>query len=95
HRLAVKQATGQTLTLKVKYADFQQVTRSRTFSEQIQHLETIVAVAQELLVTTDAGERKVRLLGLTISHLSLKDAPCIQLQIPFAPVQSQAGGRSR
>ena len=83
HRLVAKQATGHTLTLKVKYADFQQVTRSRTFRDLIQSAETIVVVAQELLVATEVGARKVRLLGLTISQLSSEDAPCIQLQIPF------------
>ena len=82
-RLVTRQASGHTLTLKVKYADFQQVTRSRTLGHLIQSSETMIPVVQALLLTTEAGLRKVRLLGLTVSHLTDKDAPAVQLLIPF------------
>lgn len=67
---------GRTLTLKVKYADFQQITRSRTLGHPILGLDEMLALAEELLNLTEAGARKVRLLGLSVSKLdSLKKDP--------------------
>ncbi|WP_179228338.1 DNA polymerase IV [Leptolyngbya ohadii] len=78
-RLDSQQATGRTLTLKVKYADYQQITRSRTLLVPIQERpgtdarspagSILLAVAQELLATTAIEEKAVRLLGLTVSNL--------------------------
>ena len=61
---------GRTLTLKVKYSDFQQITRSRTVSEPLHTVPEILTLAEALLDTTEAGPRKVRLLGLSLSKLS-------------------------
>ncbi len=83
--LAAKQTSGLTLTLKVKYADFQQVTRSISREQAIESSEDILALAEELLKKTDAGERSVRLLGVTVSHLTT-DVPALeslQLELPF------------
>lgn len=62
---------GRTLTLKVKYADFQQVTRSKTVEKPLQTVETIMRLATALLATTEAGPRKVRLLGLSLAKLEM------------------------
>ncbi|MCL2872163.1 MAG: DNA polymerase IV [Betaproteobacteria bacterium] len=62
-----------TLTIKVKYADFEQVTRSWTHRQPLD-----VARAQEsigeLLARTEAGARPVRLIGVTLSGLATADA---------------------
>lgn len=58
---------GKTITLKVKYDNFQQITRSKTFPHAIKHPQEIYAIAKSLLLNTDAGQRKVRLLGVSIS----------------------------
>lgn len=80
-----KETSGLTLTLKVKYADFQTVTRSFTGSEPFERAEQMLARATELLKETEAGARAVRLLGLTVSQLTteipLPDGP--QLTLPF------------
>ena len=60
---------GRTLTLKVKYADYQQVTRSRTSLESFCEIDQIMGVAIELLDTTEIWSRNARLLGLAISNL--------------------------
>ncbi|MDZ4837202.1 MAG: DNA polymerase IV [Candidatus Melainabacteria bacterium] len=60
---------GRTLTLKVKYANYQQVTRSRTVLDTINQFDNIMKIANDLLDTTEAEERNVRLLGLTLSNL--------------------------
>jgi len=83
--LQSRETGGLTLTLKVKYADFQSVTRSYTGSEPFERSEQMLARADELLRETEAGERAVRLLGLTVSQLTteipLPDGP--QLPLPF------------
>jgi len=75
-----------TLTLKVKFADFQTVTRSYTGTEPFERAEQMLERAAKLLEETEAGARAVRLLGLTVSHLTteipLPDGP--QLPLPFS-----------
>ena len=65
--LKEKELEGRTLTVKVKYADFRQITRSRSFYSPIADLKTFSSAALELLGETEAGIRPVRLLGVTVS----------------------------
>ena len=67
--LTKKQLTARTLTIKVKYADFQQVTRSKTLPEPLPAAASVGPVLAELLAKTDAGKRRVRLLGVGVSNL--------------------------
>jgi DNA polymerase IV len=60
---------GRTLTLKVKYADFQIVTRSRTCDFEVITSDQVMALLPPLLADTDALTRKVRLLGVGVSNL--------------------------
>jgi DNA polymerase-4 len=60
---------GCTLTLKVRYADFTTVTRSRTFPAPVYDPATIADCAKDLLRRTEAPSRPVRLLGVTASNL--------------------------
>lgn len=60
---------AQTLTVKVKYNDFRQVTRSHSRIEPFRRLEQMTPLLPELLARTEAGEKKVRLLGVTASNL--------------------------
>jgi len=62
-----------TVTLKVKYADFQQVTRSQTVNQPLLALQDIAAWLPELLQRTEAGPRKVRLLGVSVSNFESSD----------------------
>lgn len=77
---------GRTITLKVKYADFSLVTRSITLSEPFNESSIISYQVNKLLQKTDAGEKKVRLLGISISHLIEKgeiESRELQLEFPF------------
>lgn len=73
------------LTLKVRYADFQTLTRSRTLAEPFDSAEQMLKIAEELLEKTSAGQRAVRLLGLTVSQfegeIPVEDP--LQLELPF------------
>ncbi len=68
-KLKDKNLTARTLTLKIKYHDFVQITRSRTLSQAISESTNATPVFQGLLKDTDIGQRKVRLLGVTLSSL--------------------------
>ncbi len=57
---------ARTLTLKVKYADFKQVTRAHT-ADNILDLTAIKNLIPMLLDKTDAGKLAVRLVGLSLS----------------------------
>jgi DNA polymerase-4 len=61
---------GKTVTLKVKYADFVQVTRAATLPDPTDDGGTLYRVALDLLVDTEAGSRPVRLLGISASRLA-------------------------
>ena len=60
---------GKTVTLKVKYHDFVQVTRAITLSDPTDDGGTIYRCALDLLLDTEAGARPVRLLGISVSKL--------------------------
>jgi len=62
---------GHTLTIKVKYADFTQVTRSKKVGTTI-HKQQALNMMPELLQQTNAGVQPVRLVGLTISGFEEK-----------------------
>ena len=84
-RMERSKASGRTLTLKVKYGDYQQVTRSRTTNESIGGADTIMRIAMELIDLTEIGSRHVRLLGLQISSLDgdRDEAEFVQLTLDF------------
>lgn len=63
---------GRTVSLKVKYADFTLSTRSLSLHEATDSAEQILAVARELLEMTEVQERKVRLLGVSLSNLKAR-----------------------
>lgn len=59
---------GRTITLKIKYHDFKQVTRSQSLSHAIDDLQTITDSAKQLLAATDLEDKRIRLLGISISN---------------------------
>ncbi len=65
-----KKLVAHTITIKIKYQNFVQITRSRTLTSQITRSEGLDQVFEELLKNTDVSERKIRLLGVTLSSLS-------------------------
>ncbi|MDA3904081.1 MAG: DNA polymerase IV [Desulfuromusa sp.] len=81
-----KQTSGLTLTLKVKYADFEIVTRSISCDHPIETAEEILSLAERLLSKTRAEEKSVRLLGVTISSLTtnISAEEVLQMELPFS-----------
>jgi DNA polymerase-4 len=69
NNLQEKQFMARTITLKVKYEDFELITRSHTQDDPFTDVDRIMNIIAELLVKTEAGKRKIRLLGITASNL--------------------------
>ncbi|MEP9380160.1 DNA polymerase IV [Aquabacter sp. CN5-332] len=61
--------SGRTVTLKVKYANFQQITRSRTAGAAISTAAEIENLAASLLEPLFPTEKGIRLIGVTLSSL--------------------------
>ncbi|NLS01126.1 DNA polymerase IV [Rhizobium sp. P38BS-XIX] len=66
--------SGKTVTVKIKYSDFTQATRSRTGAVPIGNMTDILDTSSTLLETVFPFKRPVRLLGITLSSLT-NDAP--------------------
>ena len=62
--------SGKTVTLKVKYLDFVQVTRAKTLTKSTDDGPEIYATVCLLLKKTGVGKKPVRLLGISLSQLS-------------------------
>ncbi|MDR0712625.1 MAG: DNA polymerase IV [Prevotellaceae bacterium] len=65
---------GKTITVKVKYANFKIITRSKTCASKVTHFQHLWSVAKEILSQVDLSQQKVRLLGLGVSNASDKPA---------------------
>ncbi|QRZ13590.1 DNA polymerase IV [Paracoccus methylovorus] len=72
---------GRTVTLKVKYGDFRQITRARSLSRFVGGRDEMLEMACELLTPVFADPHGVRLLGITLSGLeeARQDEPPRQL----------------
>lgn len=68
-RLKLRNVAAKTLTLKVKYHDFEQITRAISLDNALHTAAEIKPLLINLLSRTDVDKRPVRLLGLTASHL--------------------------
>jgi len=66
-RLQEQKQVFKTITIKVKYANFKQITRSHTLETAFASLDEIKRFMPKLLNATDAGEIPVRLVGFTAS----------------------------
>jgi DNA polymerase-4 len=74
-RLQQYQLKGRTVTLKIKYSDFRQITRNQSFHDGINDSETISATAKSLLAATGVDEVRIRLLGISLSNFNPPAAP--------------------
>lgn len=84
-RLQRHKISGKTITLKIKYSDFTQQTRSVTLPYFVSHKSILLDHAKELLYQEKLRD-SVRLIGLSVSNLNDKEkkkAIAIQLRFDF------------
>ena len=72
-RLRHKKLHGRTISLKVKYHDFQQISRSKTIGKETSDSKEIFHQVLRLLQKTAAGKKPVRLLGISVANLKSVD----------------------
>ena len=65
---------GRTVTVKLKYSDFQQITRRRSFAEPVASQSDLQQISLDLLKPCFPPLRSVRLLGVTLSSLTAAEA---------------------
>jgi DNA polymerase-4 len=73
----------RTVTIKVRYSDFTTITRSDTRQPATSHADSLAARAVGLLDRTEAGERAVRLLGVSVHNLIDPEEPADAPALPF------------
>jgi DNA polymerase-4 len=71
-RLRKHNLKGRTVTLKIKYHNFKTITRSLSLSDLIDDFETIYTTAKKLLDGTDLDDKRIRLLGISISNFRME-----------------------
>lgn len=84
-RLRKGKFEGNVLTLKVKFSDFTQITRSRTVAQPLTSKTRILPVAKSLLADIDVEHMAVRLLGLSVSKSAagFHRPVAVQLELDF------------
>ncbi|MEO0436705.1 MAG: DNA polymerase IV [Pseudomonadota bacterium] len=71
-RVEQNDAAGRTITLKLRYRDFHQLTRAHSDARPIDSEERFRFLGRQLLERLLPVDRGVRLLGLTLSNLSIE-----------------------
>jgi DNA polymerase-4 len=80
-RLERTDVMGKTITVKIKYSDFTQQTRSRTVSEFVSKKEDFFPTVIEL-IRQEPLKKSVRLLGVSITKLNAElDTKSISAQL--------------
>ncbi len=84
-RLKKSKVAGKTITLKIKYNDFTQQTRSKTIKYFIKDKAVIFEIVKELLYQKEI-KKSVRLLGISVTNLNVntkKTEKIVNLQLKF------------
>ena len=82
-RLKKQNIAGKTVTLKIKYSDFSQQTRSKTVPYFIADKGLILENVRELLYQ-ERMKDSVRLLGISLSNLNTEQKKTVVVQLQFA-----------
>jgi DNA polymerase-4 len=81
-RLKKHNISGKTVTLKIKYSDFSQQTRSKTLPYFISDKALMLETAKELLFQERMKE-SVRLLGISLNNLNTEVKKTVVVQLKF------------
>jgi DNA polymerase-4 len=80
-RLEHSKVKGKTITVKLKYSDFTQQTRSRTVNDFIAHKKDFFPIVKELIYQEEP-KQSVRLLGISITKLDNEmDTKTVSVQL--------------
>jgi DNA polymerase-4 len=82
-RMRTAGRVGRTVLLRLRFDDFDRITRSHTFPHSTAHTETILDAARSLVagVRGEIANRGLTLVGVSVGQLD--DADAVQLALPF------------
>ncbi len=80
-RLRDKESVARTICLKIRFADFSTITRSRTLPEATDVAATVYATARDLYGALGLDRARIRLVGVRAENLSDGEAAVHQLQL--------------
>jgi DNA polymerase-4 len=78
-RMMHAETAGRTITVKVKFSDFRQLTRSKTLQYYIRDFETLHREVSKIRKEMNLEGVRIRLLGISISNLETEDCADRQL----------------
>jgi DNA polymerase-4 len=81
-RMLRSETKGKTITLKIKYSDFTQQTRSKTIHNYIQKKDEFMPIVKELLYQ-EKLKNSVRLLGISFGNLDTEKKEPVWVQLKF------------
>jgi DNA polymerase IV len=73
---------GRTITLKLKYQDFKQITRSRSFSSPVDSAPALTTSSLDLLSALFPTPKGIRLLGVTVSGFNEEQGQQLSFLLP-------------
>jgi len=75
---------ARTITVKIKYKNFDVLTRCQTFKNALNDEGIMLETAKNILISSLDKSRKIRLLGVSFSNLVFKnDEIWQQMTLPF------------
>lgn len=84
-----RQIFGRTVTVKIKYGDFKQITRSRSQTEPVMTHELLMRSALDLARSVLPAAKGIRLVGVTVSNLG-EPSPAEDAALPMFEAERAA-----
>lgn len=81
HRIENAGTTGKTVTLKIKFSDFRQLTRAKTLPHYIRDFNSLHRTVTEIRKSLNLENTRIRLLGVSISNLESDEGEDHQLHL--------------
>jgi DNA polymerase IV len=85
-RMEHSQSAGRTITLKIKFSDFRQITRSKTVQHYIHDFETLHREVTALRKSIKLDNPRIRLLGVSVTNLENDECEERQLYLFDNPI---------
>lgn len=82
-RLTRAGSSARNVTVKLRFADFRTITRSRTLEQPLQDLDELVATARLLAFEAPRPDEPVRLIGVTLAQLAAPEKVTFQPRLDF------------
>lgn len=69
HRLRKRELRARTVALKVRFSDFTNLTKSKTFALPINGMREVFEIARDLFISLNLTGSRIRLLGVSLENL--------------------------